>query len=348
MTRIAISPQNLLIGAPQHIVLDVMSTVGYQCTPGSGRSVHLLSRQTKGVIAAFVERDSNVQTLTIKRVIPLPPDRVTYEHLSGPFAGAVEEIILKSVGGGTDLSLAAEFEPKHDHAPRVLKFMFETSALEHIEEVRNGAESRAREMGFTSDHSFSRVPTPEVSTEAELIELAMVQEQAEWGHIGHGRGVARVASYFSKELGLDARSGDEIERAALLHDVGKIGLTASLWGELGVLPPEQRAILEAHPRLGAELAQRVGLPDSITVAILHHHEHWNGQGYPQGLTGENISVHGRILCLAENIDAMMRSTYRREPVELDKMLGMIEDGAGREWDPRLVTLVAPIIRGRKW
>jgi putative nucleotidyltransferase with HDIG domain len=345
MTRIAISPQQLLIGAPQHIVLDVISTVGYQCTPGSGRSVHLLSRQTKGVIAAFVERDANGQTLTIKRVTLRPPDRITYEHLSGPFAGAVEEIRLKSAGGGTDISLSAEFEPKHDAAPRVLKFMFETSSLEHIEEIRTGAESRARELGFTSDQSFSRVPTPEVSTEAELIELAEAQEQAEWGHTGHGRGVARVARHFSKELGLDERNVDEIERAALLHDVGKIALTASLWGELGVLAPEQRAILEAHPRLGAELAERVGLPDSIAVAILHHHEHWNGLGYPQGLSGEKISLEGRILCLAENIDAMIRSTYRREPVEIDKMLGIIEDGAGREWDPRLVALVAPVIRG---
>jgi putative nucleotidyltransferase with HDIG domain len=345
MTRIVISPQQVLVGAPQHIVLDVISTVSYQCTPGSGRSVHLLSRQSNGVVAAFVEHDTSEQILTIKRVIPQPPDRVTYEHLSGPFAGATEEILLKAVVGGTDLVLSAEFEPNQDTAPRVLKYMFETSALEHIEEVRAGAESRARQEGITGDNSYSRVPTPAVSTEAELLELAEAQEQSEWGHVGHGRGVARVASHFCRELNLDPQMVDEITRAALLHDVGKIALDSTLWGELGVLTTDQRVLLQAHPRLGAELAQRVGLPANISLGILHHHEHWHGHGYPDGLAGEAISLQGRILCLAENIDAMMRSTYRREPLELDKMLGIVEDGAGREWDPKLVTLVAPIIRG---
>jgi putative nucleotidyltransferase with HDIG domain len=187
---------------------------------------------------------------------------------------------------------------------------------------------------------------PTANAELELIELAEAQEQAEWGHVGHGRGVARIAQHLAQALYFDFQMMDELSRAARLHDVGKVALDSSLWGDLGLLTAEQRVIMEAHSQLGADLVAQAGLPESIQRAIRHHHEHWDGSGYPDKLTGEQIPLTARILCLSEHIDSMMRATYRRQSVSPDEMYGILETRTGHEWDPNLARLVEPIIRGR--
>jgi putative nucleotidyltransferase with HDIG domain len=185
-----------------------------------------------------------------------------------------------------------------------------------------------------------------IVTEQELLDLSEAQEQAEWGHAGHGRGVARIAQYLAGSLRLPNSTIETLTRAALLHDVGKIKVNSNLWSSLEKLRPEQRKVLEAHSQCGAELAAQVGLPLSIQRAILHHHERWDGRGYPHGLKGDAIPIGARILCVAEQVDSLMRSTYRRDSVTHDQMLTIVAARTGREWDPHLAKIVSPILRGR--
>jgi HD-GYP domain-containing protein (c-di-GMP phosphodiesterase class II) len=346
MTKLTLEPQSVTMAAPQHVVFDTIVSVDYRAAPHSGRGVHLVRKQAMSVLVAFVECGGADRSLTIKRVVPKPPDRIICEHLSGLFAGAVEQFQLRTVLAGTEVTATAEFEPQRETATCVQKYMFETAIIENLDEIRSGAEARARSHGFTPDHPLEVLAVPLVFTEQQLLELAEAQEQAEWGHVGHGRGVARVASHLASALDLSPASQDEILRAALLHDVGKIGLDSGLWGQLTVLTAEQRVLMQAHPALGSDLAARASLSEPICEAILHHHEHWDGSGYPEGLAETGVSLAARILWIAENVDVMTRATYRRDSLPLDRMLMTLQNGAGSEWDPALIDLIVPALRGR--
>jgi HD-GYP domain-containing protein (c-di-GMP phosphodiesterase class II) len=145
---------------------------------------------------------------------------------------------------------------------------------------------------------------------------------------------------------LPNRHVEDLWRAALLHDLGKVAIASSLWGTLGALTDDQRALMEAHVRLGYQLAVRAHLPEPVLASILHHHERWDGRGYPDHISEDVIPLKARILSLAEQVDAMMRASYRREPLPPDKMLDMLEKGAGRRWDPMLTRHMIRLLSGR--
>jgi putative nucleotidyltransferase with HDIG domain len=188
-------------------------------------------------------------------------------------------------------------------------------------------------------------PLPNLEDEDELRYAVEAQEEEEFGHSGHGRGVARVAAALAEALGLTAGQVDELHTAALLHDAGKISLDRALWGSRGTITAWQRRLMEAHTSFGSELADRVGLPDSIVRTILHHHERWDGSGYPAHLAGEAIPLSGRILFVAEVVDSMLRTSYRRPVMKPGHVAAVLEAGAGHRWDPRVARHAARMVRG---
>jgi hypothetical protein len=344
--RVDIVPQQVTIAAPMRFVFEMLATVDYECRPGSGRSVSRIGSGGQRTVAAFASVGIQGQTHTVKEIIAIPPDRVTYTHMSGPYAGATEEIVLRPNGSGTDLQISAQFSIAESSPHRLLKLTFEHSAQEHLRDVKEAAEARARPVDQTGGATSMVVHVPSMTTEVQLLEAVDMQEEAEWGHVGHGRGVARVAVSLAESVMLPQRQIDNLMRAALLHDVGKVALDSSLWGTRGTLSPVQREKMAAHPRLGQELGARAGLSEAILSAILHHHERWDGQGYPSGLAGDTIPLRARILCIAENVDSMMRASYRREVVSTNKVVEMLEDDNGQQWEPMLARRTARIIRGK--
>ena|SRR5579871_1938312 len=104
--------------------------------------------------------------------------------------------------------------------------------------------------------------------------------------------------------------------------------------------------MQAHARIGHDLAARAGVPTAISTGILYHHERWDGQGYPSGLAGEQIPLRARILFLAERVDSMMRANYRRPPLSVPQVIASIEAGAGKLWDPALARTATRLIKPR--
>jgi putative nucleotidyltransferase with HDIG domain len=187
---------------------------------------------------------------------------------------------------------------------------------------------------------------PALTTEEQLLHAVEEQEAFEWGHSGHGKGVARVALSLAESAMLPPRQVDVLVRAALLHDVGKVALASSLWSTRGVLDDADRGQMAEHVRLGAEMAAQAGLPAALVTTILQHHERWDGAGYPNGLAGEAIPLRTRIVALAESVDTMLRATYRRAPLNIDQVVSRLEADAGHRWDPILARQVVRIIRGK--
>jgi HD-GYP domain-containing protein (c-di-GMP phosphodiesterase class II) len=152
----------------------------------------------------------------------------------------------------------------------------------------------------------------------------------------------------ARELGLPAKHVEDIATAALLHDVGKIHEDfAPLLRKAGRLTPEERMLMQAHPVRSADLAGTIAeFRGRVQTDIRNHHENYDGTGYPDGLSGEGIPIGARIIMVADTIDAMTTDRPYRKALTLAKALEEITRYAGRQFDPRLVQLVArsPSIR----
>lgn len=220
----------------------------------------------------------------------------------------------------------------------------ETSGAAASPAEREAERGQDRQVG-------ARVVQPWVSrprafaSEHALVVAAEVQEEEEFGHAGHGTGVARVAAGLVGAMDWPADQADLLRRAALLHDAGKIALDRALWGSRSPLSSWQRRLMEAHATLGSELADSVGMGEAVITAILHHHERWDGGGYPARLAGEAIPTMARVLFVAEATDSMLRASYRRPPLAPARVAEVLESGAGRLWDPRLARQAARMVGG---
>src|SRR2546422_4156315 len=159
---------------------------------------------------------------------------------------------------------------------------------------------------------------------------------------GHSRRVSEYALAIARELRLSANEVDEIKSAALLHDVGKIYEEfAPLLRKEGKLSPEERMIMRTHVTRSAQLVETATrLRGSVQAMIRHHHENFDGSGYPDGLAGTDIPMGARIIMIADTIDAMTTDRPYRRAMPLSRAIEELETFAGRQFDPQLVKLVS--------
>src|SRR5690348_8545461 len=159
---------------------------------------------------------------------------------------------------------------------------------------------------------------------------------------GHSLRVSEYALAIARELRLSANDVDAIKRAALLHDVGKIYEEfAPLLRKEGKLTAEERMTMRTHVTRSAQLVETATrLRGSVQAMIRHHHENFDGSGYPDGLAGDDIPMGARIIMIADTIDAMTTDRPYRRAMSLATALEELQKYAGRQFDPRLVHLVA--------
>jgi hypothetical protein len=153
---------------------------------------------------------------------------------------------------------------------------------------------------------------------------------------GHSRRVAHYSKIIARALGLTARRIERVGTAALLHDVGKIHeMYAPILSKPDKLTPDEWAIMQTHPIRSAELVATVSNLRDLVGPLRHHHENWDGSGYPDGLAGEDIPLEARIIMFADTIDAMTTDRpYRQARGELDVRSEFIRQ-RGRQFDPQI-------------
>src|SRR5881296_774052 len=159
---------------------------------------------------------------------------------------------------------------------------------------------------------------------------------------GHSLRVSEYALAIARELKLSANEVDAVKRAALLHDVGKIYEEfAPLLRKEGKLTPEERMTMRTHVIRSAQLVETATrLRGSVQAMIRHHHENFDGSGYPDGLAGSDIPIGARIIMIADTIDAMTTDRPYRRAMPLSRAIEELETFAGRQFDPQLVKLVS--------
>ncbi len=152
---------------------------------------------------------------------------------------------------------------------------------------------------------------------------------------GHARRVSGYAGLLAVRLNLSARDHEQVRIAAFLHDLGKVGVPTDLLLRPGPLEARERAIVEDHPVVGARLIKPLDIPPAIAQAIRHHHEWWDGTGYPDGLAGEEIPMTARLIGVVDAFDTMNCERPYRPALARPAVLNELDHFAGVQFDPNL-------------
>ncbi len=153
---------------------------------------------------------------------------------------------------------------------------------------------------------------------------------------GHSRRVADLAVRFGQQLGLAERECEVLEVASKLHDIGKIGIPEEILNKPGRLSEQEFDIIKSHPVIGEQILMPLDFLAETRPIVRHHHERWDGAGYPDGLRADAIPRHAAILAIVDSYDAMTSRRPYREGLPAPRALEILKQGAGTQWDPDLV------------
>lgn len=161
---------------------------------------------------------------------------------------------------------------------------------------------------------------------------------------GHSDRVAKFSKEISQRLGLSSQACEEIYMSGLLHDIGKIGVPDAVLGKPERLTEDEFQQIKRHPQIGYEILKSLKPFAYLLPGVLHHHEAFDGSGYPQRLAGEDISLMGRIIAVADSFDAMTSNRTYRQGMPIEKAVQILTSGRGKQWDPAIVDAFLSIPR----
>jgi len=155
---------------------------------------------------------------------------------------------------------------------------------------------------------------------------------------GHSDEVSGYVAALAEKLGVEAERRERLVLGSLLHDVGKLAIAASILLKPGALTPEERAIVEEHPLIGSRIVEQLRELSAVAPAILHHHERWDGTGYPSGLRGRQIPLEARIIAVADSFSAMTTDRPYRRRLSAAQARAELRRCAGTQFDPEVVSV----------
>ncbi|MDP3014100.1 MAG: HD domain-containing phosphohydrolase, partial [Candidatus Subteraquimicrobiales bacterium] len=160
---------------------------------------------------------------------------------------------------------------------------------------------------------------------------------------GHSEQVAKYAVAIAKVMNLSEQEVEIIKSAALLHDIGKIGIHEDILNKPGSLTDEEYEMVKAHPFIAVQIISHIPRMKEVIPIIYHHHEHYNGNGYCCGLKGKGIPLGARILAVADAFDAMTSARPYRNAMGLSDVINELKRNANRQFDPQVVKIFCKAI-----
>jgi len=160
---------------------------------------------------------------------------------------------------------------------------------------------------------------------------------------GHSERVSHYCMEMAERLDLDEDQKRDLQWASILHDVGKIGIPEAILNKAGKLESEEYAIIKEHPRKGYHILRPLDQLAGSLPGILHHHERYDGLGYPSGLKGEEIPLNARIIAIADTFDAIHSSRAYRPAGSREQALAIVREAAGIQLDPYLVEVFFQVV-----
>ena len=164
---------------------------------------------------------------------------------------------------------------------------------------------------------------------------------------GHSYRVAEYSAAIAKALGLDKERVNNIHFIALLHDIGKIGVPDSVLNKPGRLTNEEYILMKQHTTIGGEILKDIKILPDLDIGAKHHHERYDGKGYPDGLSGNKIPYVARIIAIADAYDAMTTNRVYRKHLSKDIVLNELEHGKGTQFDPEICEVMIDLIKNNQ-
>jgi len=161
---------------------------------------------------------------------------------------------------------------------------------------------------------------------------------------GHSERVTEYAVLLAKEINLPQEDIELIRQAAILHDIGKIGISETILTKKGRLTDEEFATIKLHPSIGDSIVEPMALHPVVKAGIRNHHERWDGRGYPDGLAAEKIPLSARVIAVADAYDAMTSNRPYRDAMAMEKVYGEFIKCAGGQFDPMLAEIFVKMLK----
>lgn len=174
--------------------------------------------------------------------------------------------------------------------------------------------------------------------------LAFTLEEKDPYTSGHSERVCYYADFVAKRLGLNPTDRNEIRIASYLHDIGKIGISNRFINKKGALSSTEWAIIKQHTKKSLELLIPLNLSPRILSYIHHHHERYDGTGYPDGLAGDHIPLGARIIAIADAYDSMTSDRPYRKPLSNGEAKNELVTNSGKQFDPQLVSIFIDLLK----
>ncbi len=180
----------------------------------------------------------------------------------------------------------------------------------------------------------------EATLRETVFTMGVIESQRSQETSLHTRRVSLYCRLLAMELRLDVEQINLVESAAPLHDIGKLGVPDAILCKPDSLTEEERAVMKNHTTIGYDMLKHSSQPllQAGAIIALHHHEKWDGSGYPQGLSGEQIHIFGRIVALADVFDALYSSRVYKSSWSLESIIELFKEESGRHFDPQLVKI----------
>ena len=213
--------------------------------------------------------------------------------------------------------------------------LLRVSQVQYVERTRNMvSELRQKNIDlekYTDD--ITKLNEGLLDTLAEIIDLRDPYV------LGHSRGVTKLATKLAKRLGLHERQVELVRKGSLLHDIGKLGISQEILAKPSRLTPEEYEVIKTHPKLGAVLLEKSPYLRPLIPIVHHHHEFYNGEGYPDKVAGNQIAIEARIVSVADAVEAMSADRPYRKARSTKYIIEELRRCTGTQFDP-LVSEVA--------
>jgi len=251
--------------------------------------------------------------------------------------------LLLPLGCGTLISVAGIFWLTGVHVRRIENLEAAVQALgegERLVQTEVGGRDEVGQLARHFNRMVRKLETAHGDLENSVAQtvsaLAAAIDAKDAYTRGHCERVARTSRTIAERMGIDDTDLKDLELAAFLHDIGKIGVPGSALGKNGRLTKSQMQHMQKHPEIGARILSPVSFLDRVGTYVQHHHEHYDGSGYPAGIAGDKIPLASRIIHIVDAYDAMTTTRSYRAGLAHEEAIRRIRQGSGEQFDPEIV------------
>ena len=235
------------------------------------------------------------------------------------------------------IAYAMIFGYRYDHVTGLVimvapMFLLRVSQKQYVDRTRQVV-SELREKNQTLKKNSEEIIDLNEGLLITLSEIIDLRDPYVWGH---SKQVSKYATNIAKEMGLNNKQIDLIHKAGLLHDIGKLGISMKILTKPGKLTRDEYEIIKEHAGLGGDILKGSPSLRPLVPIIRHHHEYFNGKGYPDKLAGNQISIEARIVSVADAIEAMTSNRPYRRSLSQEQVLEQLNKYSGSQFDPTIV------------